>query len=58
MVWVTLIRLTVPVEGSTNRCWRGEPSLLSTLTLPEEGTYATGLIPQISKPRTSCSPPM
>src|SRR6266700_2258380 len=37
---------------------RSVPSAFKILMLVELGTKATGLIPQISNPRTSCSPPM
>jgi len=42
----------------TTFCVRTDPSLFSTLTLPDDGMNAIGVMPQISNPRTSCSPPM
>src|ERR1035438_10901728 len=42
----------------TTFCVRADPSWFSTLTLPEDGMNAIGVIPQISNPRMSCSPPM
>src|ERR1035438_5897851 len=42
----------------TTFCVRADPSLFSTLTLPDDGMKAIGVMPQISNPRMSCSPPM
>src|SRR5271157_5646933 len=53
---VTLVGVSTPLL--TTFCVRGVPSLFSTLTLPDDGMNAIGVMPQISNPRTSCSPPM
>src|SRR5579863_3996821 len=37
---------------------RGVPSEFNTVTGVEDGMNAMGVMPQISKPRMSCSPPM
>src|ERR1019366_232169 len=42
----------------TTFCVRADPSLFSTLTLPDDGMKAIGVMPQISNPRMSCSPPI
>src|SRR5271157_616235 len=53
---VTLDEVSVPL---LTVFWvRADPSSLSTLTLPDDGTNAMGVMPQISNPRMSCSPPM
>src|SRR5271157_965969 len=53
---VTLDEVSVPL---LTVFWvRADPSSLSTLTLPDDGMKAIGVMPQISNPRMSCSPPM
>src|SRR5271157_2090229 len=53
---VTLDEVRVPL---LTVFWvRADPSSLSTLTLPDDGIKAMGVMPQISNPRMSCSPPM
>src|SRR5271166_3810900 len=39
-------------------CVRCVPSELYTLTVADDGMNAIGVIPQISNPRMSCSPPI
>src|SRR3954447_13204483 len=42
----------------TTFCVRAAPSSFRTFPSAEDATNAIGVMPQISKPRTSCSPPM
>src|ERR1035437_9067519 len=47
------------IEPLLTTFWvRADPLSFSTLTEPDDGMNAIGVMPQISNPRMSCSPPM